>query len=328
MLGRLDGGRLLAAPDDGACDASHAEAKAGFSLDPLMPDAIALAAEEVGVKKAKLRPWVLFTLAMLGGAFVALGGLFATVTIAGAAGQLPYDVTLLLMGATFSLGLMLVVIAGAQLFTSDALMVMAWASGRLDTGRMLCVWGIVWLGNFTGALGVAALAFLSGQYAFGHGEVGVSVLYLAAAKSTLAPGQAFFLGILCNVLVCLAAWVAMAARSITDKILAMFFPVTAFVAAGFEHCVANMYFIPSGLFVKWWAPLSFWDELASRGIAPPDIPLDQFAINMVAVTLGNWVGGAVLVGAVYWAIFRSGRTGHAHPDLQLRLGGDTDRRAY
>jgi formate transporter len=279
----------------------------GISFDPLMPDAVAKAAEDVGVKKAKLSPWVLFGLAMLGGAFVALGGLFATVTISGAAGHLPYGVMRLLMGGTFSLGLMLVVIAGAQLFTSDALMVMAWASGRLKTGRMLRVWTTVWLGNFVGALGVAALVFLSGQYTFGHGEVGASALYLATAKSTLAPGKAFFLGILCNVLVCLAAWVAMAGRSITDKILAMFFPIAAFVAAGFEHCVANMYFIPLGLFIKWWAPDSFWEELLAHGGTRPDIPLDQFAINLAAVTLGNWVGGALLVGSVYWLIFRSGQ---------------------
>ena len=306
MLTKIDGGRLLAAFEGSPKKASPGESAAGFSLDPLLPDAIAKAAEDVGVKKAKLNQWTIFGLAILGGSFVALGGLFATVTISGGTGHLPYGVMRLLMGATFSLGLMLVVIAGAQLFTSDALMVMAWASGRLKTGRMLRVWTTVWLGNFVGALGVAGLAFLSGQYTFGHGEVGASVLYLAAAKSTLAPDKAFFLGILCNVLVCLAAWVAMAARSITDKILAMFFPVAAFVAAGFEHCVANMYFIPSGLFIQWWAPESFWEELASHGGVRPEIPLDQFAINMAAVTLGNWVGGALLVGAVYWLIFRRG----------------------
>ena len=308
MLTKIDGGRLPAAPAGSPEMLSYAESPAGFSLDPLMPESIAQAAEDVGVKKAKLSPWMLFGLSVLGGAFVALGGLFATVTISGGAGHLPYGVMRLLMGATFSLGLMLVVVAGAQLFTSDALMVMAWASGRLKTGRMLRVWTTVWLGNFVGALGVAALAFLSGQYTFGHGEVGASVLYLAAAKSTLAPDKAFFLGILCNVLVCLAAWVAMAARSISDKILAMFFPIAAFVAAGFEHCVANMYFIPSGLFIKWWAPDSFWAELASHGGTPPAIPLDQFAINLLAVTAGNWVGGALLVGAVYWLIFRRGTT--------------------
>lgn len=306
MLKKIDGGRLLEARDSSRPTAAHGAANASFALDPLLPDAIALAAEEVGVKKAKLSPGMLFGLSVLGGAFVALGGLFATVTISGAAGHLPYGVMRLLMGATFSLGLMLVVIAGAQLFTSDALMVMAWASGRLKTGRMLRVWTTVWLGNFVGALGVAALVFLSGQYTFGHGEVGAAALYLATAKSTLAPDKAFFLGILCNVLVCLAAWVAMAARSIGDKILAMFFPIAAFVAAGFEHCVANMYFIPVGLFIKWWAPDAFWADLASHGGPPPDIPLDQFAINLAAVTLGNWVGGAVLVGAVYWLIFRSG----------------------
>lgn len=276
--------------------------------DPLLPEAIAQAAEEGALKKGKLSPAMLFGLSVLGGAFVALGALFATVTISGAAGQLPYGVLRLLMGATFSLGLMLVVIAGAQLFTSDSLMVMAWASGRLKTGCMLRVWTTVWLGNFVGALGVAGLAFLSGQYSFGHAEVGASVLYLAVAKSTLAPDQAFFLGILCNVLVCLAVWMAMAARSIGDKILAMFLPVAAFVAAGFEHCVANMYFIPSGLFIQWWAPDAFWEELARHGGTRPDIPLDQFAINLLAVTAGNWVGGAMLVGAVYWLIFRRGRS--------------------
>ena len=305
MLKKIDGGRCSKNDSDSSLKiAAYPESTATFSLDPLLPDAIALVAEDLGAKKAKQGQWVLFALAVLGGAFVALGGLFATVTISGAAGHLPYGVMRLLMGATFSLGLMLVVIAGAQLFTSDALMVMAWASGRLKTGRMLRVWTTVWLGNFVGALGVAALVFLSGQYTFGHGEVGAAALYLATAKSTLPPDQAFFLGILCNVLVCLAAWVAMAARSITDKILAMFFPITAFVAAGFEHCVANMYFIPYGLFIKWWAPASFWANIAEHHGAPPEIPIEQFVVNLAAVTLGNWVGGALFVGAVYWLIFR------------------------
>lgn len=283
---------------------SAAEAVSPLSPAGLPPPAIALAAEEQGVKKAKQSRRAIFCLAVLGGAFVALGGLFATVAITGAAGHLPYGVMRLLMGAAFSLGLMLVVIAGAQLFTSDALMVMAWASGRLKTGRMLEVWSIVWLGNFVGALGVAGLAFLSGQYAFGHGEVGSAALYLATAKSSLAADRAFFLGILCNVLVCLAVWLSLAARSITDKILAMFFPIAAFVAAGFEHCVANMFFIPYGLFIKWWAPAAFWADIAARDTAPPEIPIRQFLINLTAVTAGNWVGGALFVGAVYWLVFR------------------------
>lgn len=304
MLKRIDCGRVSQVGGAALKTGPDCAPVLPISLDPLLPDAIALAAEELGVKKAKQSPSVLFGLSVLGGAFIALGGLFATVAISGAAGHLPYGVMRLLMGGAFSLGLILVVIAGAQLFTSDALMVMAWASGRLKTGRMLRVWTTVWLGNLVGALGAAALVFLSGQYTFGHGEVGAAALYLASAKSSLAPDQAFFLGILCNVLVCLAVWLSLAARSISDKILAMFFPIAAFVAAGFEHCVANMYFVPYGLFIKWWAPASFWTELAGHQGTPPEIPVAQFLINLAAVTLGNWVGGALLVGGVYWLIFR------------------------
>ena len=272
--------------------------------DPLMPGAIAILAEDLGVKKAKQDTLTLFVLAVLGGAFVALGGLFATVTIAGAADYLPFGLTRLFMGITFSLGLILVVIAGAQLFTSDTLMVMAWASGRLKTRRMVRVWTTVWLGNFVGALGTAALVFLAGHYSFGHAEVGRTALYLASAKSTLPPVQAFFLGILCNVLVCLAVWVSMAAQTTTGKILAIQFPITAFVSAGFEHCVANMFFVPYGMLIKWGAPDSFWATLGMDRAAAADIPAGQFAINLAAVTAGNWVGGTLLVGSIYWLIFR------------------------
>lgn len=283
---------------------SGGDAPAPSTFAPLTPDLIAQAAEYACVKKSKQTLGTTFGLAVLGGAFVALGALFATITISGAAGFLPYGVTRLLMGGAFSLGLMLVVVAGAQLFTSDTLSIMAWASGRIPTRRMLSGWALVWLGNFVGSLGTAALVFLSGQYGFAHGETGATALYLASAKSSLAPTQAFFLGILCNVLVCLAVWLSMAARSVGDKILAMFFPIAAFVAAGFEHCVANMYFIPYGLFIKWWAPASFWSDIAARPEAALDIPTQQFLVNLGAVTLGNWVGGALLVGGVYWLIYR------------------------
>jgi formate/nitrite transporter len=273
-------------------------------FEPLLPDAIALAAENMGVKKATQDGWTLFALAVLGGAFIALGGLFATVAAAGAQGALPYGVGRLLMGGVFSLGLILVVIAGAQLFTSDTLMVMAWASGRLGLGRMLRVWSLVWGGNLVGAVGTATLAFLSGQYLFGHGQVGALALYLASAKSSLPPGQAFFLAILCNVLVCLAVWLGLSARSIGDKILAIFFPITAFVAAGFEHCVANMYFVPLGMLIQWFAPEAFWTDLAHLGHTVEPISALNFVRNLAVVTLGNWVGGSLLVGGIYWAIYR------------------------
>ncbi|MCW2238689.1 formate/nitrite transporter family protein [Azospirillum canadense] len=279
------------------------------SLDALLPDAIAVAAENLGVKKASYDTATLFALAILAGAFIALGGLFATVAMSGAEGMMPYGVTRLLGGLVFSLGLVLVLVGGAQLFTGDALMVMAWASGRLKTRTMLKVWTTVWLGNFVGAAGTAVLVFLSGQYTFGHGAVGASALYFATAKSGLPTDQAFFLAILCNVLVCLAVWLALGARSVTDKILAVTLPVAAFVAAGFEHCVANMYFVPLGLLIEHGAPASFWADL---GRSAPVIPVGHFLVNLAAVTLGNWVGGALLVGGVYWFIYRrpSRRTPH------------------
>lgn len=274
-------------------------------LDARLPEAIALAAEDLGVKKAHTDTATLFVLAVLAGAFVALGGLFATVTMSGAEGMLPYGVTRLLGGLVFSMGLVLVIVGGAQLFTGDALLVMAWASGRLTVRQMLRVWTLVWLGNFVGALGTALLVFLSGQYGFGHGAVGATALYLATAKSGLPVMQAFFLGILCNVLVCLAVWLALGARSVGDKILAIVLPVSAFVAAGFEHCVANMYFVPLGMLIQWGAPDSFWSEL---GRSFPAIDIGHFLLNLGAVTLGNWIGGALMVGAVYWFIYRRPRT--------------------
>ncbi|MCK7501564.1 MAG: formate/nitrite transporter family protein [Comamonadaceae bacterium] len=302
MLDRTDP-RYLLRPDDPAAGYALAAA-APAPGDALTPDAVARAAEAMGLKKAHATPARQFVLAVLGGAFVALGAMFATVAIAGAENVLPYGVMRLLMGAAFSMGLMLVVVAGAQLFTSDALMVLAWAGGRLDTRRMLRSWTVVWLGNLVGALGTAVLVFLGGQYGAGHGEVGASALYLAASKAGLAPGKAFFLAVLCNVLVCLAVWLSLAARSVTDKVLAMFLPVTAFVAAGFEHCVANMYFVPYGLLVQRFAPAGFWAEPAVQARAAAEIPLQQFALNLGVVTLGNWVGGALLVAGVYGWLYR------------------------
>jgi formate transporter len=284
-------------------------------LDALMPDAIALAAEDLGMRKARADPATLFALAVLAGAFIALGGLFATVVMSSAATgteiTLPYGVTRLLGGLVFSLGLILVIVGGAQLFTGDALMVMAWASGRLKTAEMVRVWVTVWAGNFVGAAGTALLVFLSGQYAFSHGAVAATALYFASAKSGLPVMQAFFLGILCNVLVCLAVWLSLGARSVTDKILAIVFPVSAFVAAGFEHCVANMYFVPLGLLIEWGAPDSLWADLGRRPEVLPPIAAGRFLVNLGAVTLGNWIGGAVLVGGVYWFIYRRpGRATH------------------
>ncbi len=267
--------------------------------DAPTPDLMARKAAEAGVQKAARDLSSLLALAVLAGAFIALGGLFSTVATAGAAG-LPYGIAKLVGGLVFSLGLVLVTVAGAQLFTGDTLMVMAWASKRLRLSQMARVWALVWLGNLAGAVGTALLVYWSGHWQFGHGAFGANALAIAAHKAALPFGQAFVLGILCNVLVCLGVWMSYAARSVTDKVLAVMLPVAAFVAAGFEHCVANMYFIPLGMLIRWGAPAGFWADL---GTQPPEITWAGLAGNLGAVTLGNAVGGALFVGAAYWFIY-------------------------
>jgi formate/nitrite transporter len=217
---------------------------------------------------------------------------------------LPYGITRLAGGLSFCLGLILVIVGGAELFTGNALIVMAAASGKVSLGRLLRNWALVYAGNFAGALATAAVVLASGQHAFGGGAVGANALRIAAAKCGLGFGQAVALGVLCNVLVCLAVWLTLGARSVADKILAIVFPIAAFVALGFEHSIANMYFIPLGLGIKAWADPSFW---SAAGLSPGDVPkltLEAFLVaNLIPVTLGNIVGGAGMVGLVYWFVY-------------------------
>ena len=273
-------------------------------IDALLPSEMAIKAEGIGVKKAGMDAASTFVLSLLAGAFIALGAVFSTTVVAGTAATLPYGVVRLLAGLVFTLGLILVVVGGAELFTGNNLIVMAWASRKVSTVLLLRNWLIVYLGNFVGAVGTAVLVYLGGQYAFGNGAIGAAALTAASAKAGLGFGQAFVLGILCNGLVCLAVWLTYSARSTADKILAIVPPIAAFVAAGFEHSVANMYFIPIGLFIKTGASDSFWSTLGKTAGDFPDLTWQHFFIgNLLPVTLGNIVGGAVLVGAVYWFVY-------------------------
>ncbi len=276
-------------------------------VDALLPAEVALKAEEVGVQKTRLDLLTLLALAVLGGAFIALGAMLATTVLGGAEGVLPFGASRWMAGMAFSLGLILVVVGGAELFTGNTLMVMAWAAGKVHLQEMLRAWLIVYAGNFIGAAGTALLVFLAGQYLSGDGAVARVAMKLALDKVSLPFAQAFFLGILCNVLVCLALWLALGARTTSDKILAVLFPVSAFVAAGFEHSVANMYLIPLGLLAKAWAPPGLW---AQSGVNLADYAVlswPRFFSSLVPVTLGNIVGGGGLVGGVYWFIYLRSR---------------------
>lgn len=293
-------------------------------IDSLLPPEMAQRAEYLGVRKAQMALIPMFTLAVLAGAFIALGAIFATTVTAGSSmtvkavdttatfipltASLPYGLVRLMTGLVFSLGLILVVVGGAELFTGNNLIVMAWASGKVSTMSLLRNWGIVFFGNFIGSIATAAMMYLTRQYTFGGGAVGTAALSIATSKVNLSFIQAIALGVLCNALVCLAVWMTYSARSAVDKIIGIIFPITAFVAAGFEHSIANMYFIPIGLFIKTFDP-KFADNAAASIQASTKFSLDTltwkafFLNNLLPVTIGNIVGGAILVAIVYWFIY-------------------------
>lgn len=284
-------------------------------IDALLPAEMATRAEFLGVRKAEMPFLKMFMLSVLAGAFISLGAIFATTVSAGNiavtlptgdlayATGLPYGLTRLLAGLVFCLGLILVVVGGAELFTGNNLIVMAWANGKVSTTALLRNWAIVYLGNFVGAMGTVVLMFFSRQYTFGANAVGITALRIAVAKCDLTFLQALSLGILCNGLVCLAVWMTFSARSTVDKIAAIIFPITAFVAAGFEHSIANMYFVPYALFIKAFDN-DFIGQVAEKVPQLENLTWSAFLTNnLIPVTLGNIIGGAVLVAAIYWAIF-------------------------
>ena len=263
-----------------------------FGLDAYAPQEIASRVSEVGVGKARLPLLTQALLGVLAGAFIGMGALMFTLVASDA--TLGFAASRLLGGLVFSLGLILVTVAGAELFTGNNLLAMAWASGRVSTREVLLNWAVVCAANFAGAAGLAMLVWLSGHGALNQGAVGKAVIRIATTKAQLPLAEAFFLGVLCNVLVCMAVWMALAGRSVTDKVLAIVFPITAFVAAGFEHSIANMYFFP--LAIALGAPLAGGDVLR----------------NLLPVIAGNIIGGSVLVALVYWVVYL--RPGAASPD--------------
>ena len=259
----------------------------GFNMDAYAPAEMAARVETVGVKKAALDSKTMFGLAVLAGAFIALGSNFATLVWAD--NGLPYSLSRLAGGLVFTLGLILVIVGGAELFTGNNLLAMAWASGRVTTTQVLQNWGLVYVGNLVGSAGTALLVWLANIHQLDGGAVGETMVSIARAKVSLDPMTAVARSILCNALVCLAVWLCMAARSVADKILAILFPISAFVACGFEHSVANMYFLPIGL------------ALAAGSPAPLSIAASLTQLTLV--TIGNILGGTLLVALVYWTVY-------------------------
>jgi len=267
-----------------------------FGFDAYAPKEIADRVETIGVAKARLPLLSQIALGVLAGGFIGLGALYFTLVTSDT--TLSFAVSRLLGGLVFSLGLILVVSAGAELFTGNNLLVLSWASHRITTRELLCNWLVIYFANFAGALGLVGLVYLSNHWQMNGTAVGIQAVKIAAAKAALPFWDAFFKGVLCNILVCLAVWLALAGRSIVDKICAIIFPISAFVAAGFEHSVANMYFIPLGILLKGRVPAGAIEQLNWYGLWT----------NLLLVTLGNIVGGGLLVALVYYFIYERGKT--------------------
>jgi formate/nitrite transporter len=275
-------------------DAAHATgltAPAAISPNPqdaYPPAQVARLVEQVGVRKANLPIRATVMLGILAGAFIAFGAMYYTVAITDS--SLGFGPARLLGGIAFSLGLVLVIVGGAELFTGNNLIVMAWAERKVTTLQLLLNWTVVYAANLVGALGCAFMVAWSGTLGLGDGAVGATAMRIAEAKVALGFGEAFFRGILCNTLVCLAVWLCFAAQGVASKILAIVLPISAFVALGFEHSVANMYLIPVAMLA-----------------GAENVSLAGFIGNLIPVTLGNIVGGGVFVALVYWLIYLYGQ---------------------
>lgn len=270
-----------------------------LAIDAYSPAEVAHRVQNTGVTKANLDFITTLVLGVLGGAFIALGaGFFLIVTTSPGLG---FGMARLIGGLAFSLGLILVVIAGAELFTGNNLIVMSWVSGKVTLLRLARNWAIVYLGNLLGALSVVGFIYYSEVWAFQDFAVGADALLIAKAKADLSFIPALARGILCNVLVCLAVWLSYSARSVTDKVLAVLFPVTAFVASGFEHSIANMFFIPLGMALR--SNPGVLESAGVRGNELANLDLSGLASNLIPVTLGNIIGGGIMVAAVYWFVY-------------------------
>ncbi|WP_435106348.1 formate/nitrite transporter family protein [Arhodomonas sp. AD133] len=273
--------------------------------DAVLPKDMAKRAERAGAEKAEQDGLSLLALAALAGAYIAFGATFAASVSSGFGGDMPHGLGKMLGGIAFSLAYVLAIVGGAELFTTNNLMVMAWAHGRLPTWWLLRAWAIVFVGNFIGAVATGAMLIVAGQHQEGDGAVGSSLIDSAARLSGLDFVDALFLGILGNTLLCLGVWLTYSARSTTDRILALTPPVAAFYALGLEHAVAVMFYLPCAAFIAALAEPSFWNTIQA---APLQITPVEFLRVLLPVTLGNVIGGGVLVALMYWFVYlRPGR---------------------
>lgn len=266
-----------------------------LSNEDLTPVEVAEKTVNIAIKKISLKSYQTMVLAIMGGFFIGLGSMFAT-SLSANGPSVPYGINMLIKGLAFTLGLVAVLVAGGELFTGNMLMIVALLDKKIKLGALLRNWGIVYVGNFIGALIVALGIAASKHYTFGDGAISETIFHLATDKLSYGFFSALLLGIFCNFCVCLAAWMAYSARSTGGKIIAMSLPIIALVAGGFEHSIANMYFIPVAFFIRLFNP-AFVSSLGTF----ENLTLPRFFLNnLIPVTIGNMIGGAFFIGAIYW----------------------------
>jgi len=280
----------------------------GTFADAFTPAQVAHKVKTLGINKAETPFLPLIVLSLMAGAFISLGAMYYTVVMTNPSEA--YGAAKMLGGIAFSLGFMLVVIAGGELFTGNNLIVMAWAKGCVSTKRILANWTLVYIGNALGALITVYLVFTSGFLDEAHHAVGVTALKIGLAKASLSSDEAFVRGIFCNALVCLASWMVYASRTVTDKVFMVIFPISAFVAMGFEHCIANMFMIPMAMVAALNPDIVAASGLSAEALAPLNI--EGLMNNIIPVTLGNILGGAVMVAMAYYMVYLYGRDQEQH----------------
>jgi len=286
------------------------------------PPQTAAIVENKAVVRAKLRVTQTFALSIMAGIFVALGAQFATFVTSDS--TLHFGLTSLIAGVVFSLGLILVETAGAELFTGNNLNILGYLSNRITTGELLRIWVIVYIGNFMGSLLMVCLMYKTQQFEFFHNMVGAKALLIAHKKVNLSFPEALARGVLCNALVCLNAWLCYSGRTLADKVISVIFPIGGFVASGFEHCVANMYFIPMGLVLRKNSDVvAAAEKMAGKSLDLSILTWKGFFIhNLVPVTLGNMVGGGILIGVVFWFIYLRPHSSYLSPEAKPNFPQD------
>ncbi|MEI6896163.1 MAG: formate transporter FocA [Psychromonas sp.] len=277
--------------------------KAEDTINELLPHQITQKAGDIAYQKASKAFISAFYLAITAGLFIGLAFVFY-ITVTTGTENIPWGISKLIGGLAFSMGLLLIVVVGGELFTSSTLTLIARASNRISTARLLKNWAVVYFGNYVGATFLVILIFLSGLYNADHGQWGLNALQVAQHKLHHTFIEAVALGMLCNIMVCLSIWMAFGSRSVTDKMFAVLLPVAMFVASGFEHSIANMFMVPIGIMIQQFASPDFWIAIGHSPSDFADINYSNFIINnLFPVTIGNIIGGGVVVGLMHWLIY-------------------------